>query len=118
MSTQQLIEQVLKRLDDLQDEAAAHIWPEDLKRCMTSECVVEVASVRMGSPDGKTVPLFSREQVAEALAAELERLERKPLTQSAVELAFKESLATHYYDFVDGVRFAERAHHIGEGEEK
>ena len=78
MSTQQLIEQVLKRLDDLQDEAAAHIWPEDLKRCMTSECVVEVASVRMGSPDGKTVPLFSREQVAEALAAELERLERKP----------------------------------------
>lgn len=78
MSTQQLIEQVLKRLDDLKDDAAAHIWPEDLKRCMTSECFVEVASVRMGSPDGKTVPLFSREQVAEALAAELERLERKP----------------------------------------
>jgi len=60
---------VLAYLDDLKDDAIAHIWPDDLERCQTSECVVEVTSVRMGSPDGKTVPLFSREQVAEALRA-------------------------------------------------
>jgi hypothetical protein len=38
-----------------------------LAKCQTSECAVTVYSVRIGSPTGKTVPLFSREQVAEAL---------------------------------------------------
>lgn len=57
----------LDYLDELKDDAAVHIWPDDLAKCQTSECVVEVASVRLGSPDGKTVPLFSREQVAAAL---------------------------------------------------
>lgn len=61
------IKRVLARLDALGDDAAAHIWPTDLERCMRQECVVKVSSVRMGSPDGKTVPLFSREQVAAAL---------------------------------------------------
>lgn len=60
---------VLEYLDTLQDDAAAHIWPDDLERCRTSECTVEVASVRMSSPDGKTVPLFSRDQVVDALIA-------------------------------------------------
>jgi len=60
---------VLAYLDDLKDDAAAHIWPDDLERCQTRECVVGVTSVRMGSPNGNTVPLFSREQVAEALRA-------------------------------------------------
>lgn len=69
---------VLAFLDDLKDDAAAHIWPDDLERCQTSECVVEVTSVRMGSPDGKTVPLFSREQVAEAIRAARARGEVKP----------------------------------------
>lgn len=60
---------VLARLDALKDDAAAHIWPDDLEKCATSECVAEVYSVRMGSPSGKTVPLFSRAQVVEALRA-------------------------------------------------
>lgn len=58
---------VLRALDDLGDDAAVHIWPDDLEKCSRSECVVEVYSVRYGSPDGETVPLFSREQVAQAL---------------------------------------------------
>lgn len=58
---------VLANLDALKDDAAAHIFPSDLRKCMTSECVVEVMSVRAGNPDERTVPLFSREQVDEAL---------------------------------------------------
>ena len=68
-----VVDAVLARLDALDDDAAVHIWPDDLEKCMTSECVVEVASVRMGSPDGKTVPLFSRAQVAEAVRTALAR---------------------------------------------
>lgn len=60
---------VLAYLDKLEDDAAVHIWPDDLAKCQTSECVVEVASVRMGSPDGKTLPLFSRDQVRDAVRA-------------------------------------------------
>lgn len=60
---------VLAYLDGLSDDAAAHIYPSDLEKCMTSECVVEVASVRAGNGDESTVPLFSREQVVAALAA-------------------------------------------------
>lgn len=60
---------VLAYLDALRDDAIAHIWPEDLRKCQTSECVVEVASVRLVSPSGKTLPLFSREQVRDAIRA-------------------------------------------------
>lgn len=63
----------LDYLDDLKDDAAVHIWPDDLAKCQTSECVVSVYSVRMGSPDGKTVPLFSREQVQAALQWQAEQ---------------------------------------------
>lgn len=63
-------EAVLAYLDGLSDDAAAHIFPDDLQRCATRECTATVYSVRVGSPDGKTVPLYSREQVAEALAAQ------------------------------------------------
>lgn len=75
----------LDYLDDLKDDAAVHIWPDDLAKCQTSECVVEVASVRLGSPDGKTVPLFSREQVAAALqwAASQQAAEGWPALVSA-----------------------------------
>ena len=66
---QDAVDAALAYLDDLKDDAIAHIWPDDLERCMTSECAVQVASVRMGSPDGMTVPLFSREQVADAIRA-------------------------------------------------
>lgn len=71
----------LDYLDDLKDDAAVHIWPDDLAKCQTSECVVSVYSVRMGSPDGKTVPLFSREQVQAALQwqAEQQKGETDPL---------------------------------------
>jgi len=58
---------VLASLDALSDDAAAHIFPSDLQKCMTSECVVQVVSVRAGNPDERTVPLFSREQVDAAL---------------------------------------------------
>lgn len=61
--------QVLAYLDGLSDDAAAHIYPSDLEKCMTSECVVEVASVRAGNGYERTVPLFSREQVVDALEA-------------------------------------------------
>lgn len=60
---------VLAYLDDLKDDAIAHIWPDDLERCQTRECTVTVASVRLGSPNGHTLPLFSRKQVADALRA-------------------------------------------------
>ena len=62
-------DKVLAYLDDLSDDAAAHIFPSDLAKCMTSECVVEVVSVRAGNPNERTVPLFSREQVVAALAS-------------------------------------------------
>lgn len=58
---------ILAALDSLKDDAAAHIFPSDLEKCSNSECAVTVYSVRMGNPTEKTVPLFSREQVAAAL---------------------------------------------------
>lgn len=61
-------EAVLAALDALGDDAAAHIFPDDLEKCSRSECVVMVTSVRAGSQThGHTVPLFSREQVATAI---------------------------------------------------
>ena len=60
---------VLAYLDDLSDDAAAHIYPSDLEKCSNSECVVEVCSVRAGNGLERTVPLFSRGQVVEALNA-------------------------------------------------
>ncbi len=68
---------VLAYLDDLKDDAIAHIWPDDLERCQTHECTVTVASVRLGSPNGHTLPLFSRKQVADALRAARARGESK-----------------------------------------
>ncbi len=62
-----IISTVLASLDDLKDEAAAHISPSELQKCLTSECTVKVASVRFGWPGGRSVPLFSREQVEAAL---------------------------------------------------
>lgn len=114
MSTQQLVEQVRKDADDV-----VRYCPE----CGTIGPLPDARQACCPDSFGMSVLRWQAEKMERMLerlrrAAELERLERKPLTQSAVELAFKESLATHYYDFVDGVRFAERAHHIGEGEEK
>lgn len=60
-------EHVLENLDALLDDAAAHIYPSDLKQCQQCECVVEVYSVRVGNPTERSVPLFSREQVVKAL---------------------------------------------------
>lgn len=62
---------VLAHLDGLLDDAAAHIYPSDLRKCQTSECTVTVASVRMGNREERSVPLFSREQVVEAFEAAL-----------------------------------------------
>lgn len=77
--------EVLTYLDDLKDEAAVHIWPDDLENCMCSECAVTVHSVRMGSPEGKTVPLFSRQQVAEALAHTTPQPDRTAELEAEVE---------------------------------
>lgn len=59
--------EVVEALLALGDDAAVHIWPDDLEECSKSECVVKVYSVRVGSPEGKTVPLFSIEQIRAAL---------------------------------------------------
>lgn len=61
---------VLGRLDALVDDAAEHIFPADLAKYQTSECTRMVVFVRMCPPDGPTVPLFSREQVAKAMGVE------------------------------------------------
>jgi hypothetical protein len=67
--TATLSERVLQELADLKDDAAVHIHPRDLEKCASSECVVQVYSVRVGGPNGEhTVPLFSTEQVAQAIA--------------------------------------------------
>ena len=66
--SQEYAELVLASLDALKDDAAAHIFPSDLRKCETGECVVKVCSVRVGSPHENSVPLFSREQVSDALA--------------------------------------------------
>ena len=58
---------ILSYLDELKDDAAAHIYPSDLERCGNSECVVEVFSVRVGNGVERSVPLFTREQVVEAV---------------------------------------------------
>lgn len=79
------ITQVLAYLDGLSDDAAAHIYPSDLEKCMTSECVVEVASVRAGNGYERTVPLFSREQVVDALASAPAQPVAEPAQVSAVE---------------------------------
>ena len=60
---------LLAYLVDMGDEAAVHIWPDDLDLCGRRECEVPVYSVRMGSPEGNTVPLFSLQQIAEAFRA-------------------------------------------------
>lgn len=62
-------ERVLAILDELKDEAAAHMYPDDLEKFSCRECTAVAYSVRVGSPDGKSVPLFTREQVVEALRA-------------------------------------------------
>lgn len=72
------MKQALEELDNLGDDAAVHIWPDDLEKCGRSECVVQVYSVRMGSPNGTTVPLFSRDQVESALRAALANAEQEP----------------------------------------
>jgi hypothetical protein len=74
MSTQAKVsvpDAVLRALDALSDDAAVHIYPDDLERCSRSECVVSVYSVRVTNMETgeHSVPLFSREQVAIALAA-------------------------------------------------
>lgn len=75
----ELSNSVLAALDALGDDAAVHIFPDDLDKCGRSECVVEVCSVRAGSPThGKTVPLFSREQVATALIDAAAQQEQPP----------------------------------------
>lgn len=93
---------VLAALDALGDDAAVHIFPDDLDKCGRSECVVEVCSVRAGSPThGKTVPLFSREQVATALLeaseqpAAISKSEPQPNEQLRLEdiAAMKDELA-------------------------
>lgn len=62
---------VLKYLDNLLDDAAVHIFPDDLEKCSRSECAVTVFSVRVGGEHGShSVPLFSRAQVMEGLAHE------------------------------------------------
>lgn len=60
---------VLAHLDGLLDDAAAHIYPSDLNKFQTGEHTATVASVRMGNSSERSVPLYSREQVAEAFDA-------------------------------------------------
>lgn len=63
-----LVDRVLATLDALRDDAAVHIYPDDLEKCSRSECAVTVYSVRVGDISGaRSVPLFSREQVAAAI---------------------------------------------------
>ena len=59
----------LAHLDGLLDDAAAHIYPSDLNKFQTGEHTATVASVRMGNSSERSVPLYSREQVAEAFDA-------------------------------------------------
>ncbi|MGC4396032.1 hypothetical protein [Hydrogenophaga sp. T2] len=61
------------------------------------------------------------ENLLRQLAAELERLERKPLTRAEVkniiaDAGYSEASPQERADFINGIRHAERAHHIGEGE--
>ncbi|MES1979597.1 MAG: hypothetical protein V4451_16265 [Pseudomonadota bacterium] len=97
---------VLAYLDGLSDEAAAHIFPSDLEKCQTSECSVEVCSVRAGNPDEHTVPLFSREQVVDALAA---------LRPSTAPAAGAEPVATVIKTGAERQFMSERLGHLPDG---
>lgn len=93
---------VLDYLDALSDDAAAHIFPDDLQRCATSECTVTVFSVRAGSPDqGHTVPLFNREQVVAALKAGCE--------MPAMTASLREVLGTPVHTMIPLVRVLQAA---------
>ncbi|MES2634081.1 MAG: hypothetical protein V4669_13990 [Pseudomonadota bacterium] len=62
---------VLQSLADLKDEAAAHMWPEDLERFTKSEATAKACSVRLGRPKAPqhTVQLYTAEQVRAAIDA-------------------------------------------------
>jgi len=51
------------------DDAAAHIMPSDLVKFKRSECTGVAYSIPVGSPDERSVPLFTREQVIAAMSA-------------------------------------------------
>ena len=80
-----MVKEIITKLLDLKDEAAVHIWPDDLKKCRRSECMVRVYSVRMGSPTTKTVPLFSIEQIRYALIEAGVDQQRTPLTVEQID---------------------------------
>jgi hypothetical protein len=55
------------------DDGAAHMYPWDLERFKSGEHVGEAFSIPVGCPQGKSVPLYTIEQVRAAIAADRKR---------------------------------------------
>ena len=53
------------------DDAAAHMFPSDLKTFERGEHTATAFSIKVGSPKETSVGLFTREQIRSALAARL-----------------------------------------------
>lgn len=94
-----LSDPVLAFLDALGDDAAAHMYPEDIERCSSSECAVTAFSVRVGSPEGHSEPLFTRAQVADALRASAARVgEAVPVATFPTAAEFFDAMKIHVKD--------------------
>ena len=50
-------------------EPVAHMYPDDLERFQEHETFAHAYSVKVGSPDGVSVPLFDSDQMQEAYQA-------------------------------------------------
>ena len=117
MSTQQLIEQARWFADAIEDAVAAGSFvvgdPADCAAPVLRQLAAELEGVEQ-----MNASLRSQNETLDAKLAELERLERKPLTREQItKIIFQHTNVVA--PFIVGVaRSVERAHHIGEGEGK
>lgn len=86
-------------------EPVAHMYTSDLERFQPSETFATAYSVAVGCPDERSVPLF--------LASTPPRAPQ-PLTEDQIRRGWATVSVHPHVDvrFIEGVRFAERAHGI------
>ena len=93
-----------------EDEPTAWMFPDDIERFQTGETFAQAFSVKCGSPtQGTTLPLYLHPPTKTA--------PMKPITDEEILDACPHQHGHFVSDFAKGVRFAERHHGIGGGDE-
>lgn len=85
----------------------------DEQERVNSECPAHAAAYPSWTDRVRQLRWLAEDVLAASLAQPQAAQSAEPLQPGAIERAFHASLARNYYDFHDGVRFAERAHCIG-----